>query len=144
MFSEGLAADIKLLNKIANPQTSDKDRIEAAFQISLCAKYAPSIGGMHDRVTNIPTAIAELLAIDNHLKIQAGAGAASASLETAQTLRSAYTRWAVSPLRRFLQIPEIFMSTQRWGELPYNRVPSLCMQRNKKFFHEHDEERFSK
>jgi hypothetical protein len=144
LFSEGLAADIELLNKIANPQTSDKDRIEAAFQISLCAKYAPSIGGMHDRVTNIPTAIAELLAIDSHLKIQADAGAASASLEKAQTLRSAYTRWAVSPLRRFLQIPEIFMSTRRWGELPYNRVPSLCMQRSKKIFHKHDEERFSK
>lgn len=144
LFSEGLSADLKLLNKIADPQTSDKDRIEAAFQISLCAKYAPSIGGMHDRVTNIPTAIAELLAIDGHLKIQVSPGAASTSLGSAQTLRSAYIRWAVSPLRRFLQIPEVFMSTQRWDELPYNRVPSLCMQRNKKIFYKHDEERFSK
>jgi hypothetical protein len=99
---------------------------------------------MHDRVTNIPTAIAELLAINGHLKIQAGPGAACVSLESAQTLRSAYTRWAVSPLRRFLQIPEIFMSAQRWDELPYNRVPSLCMQKNKKIFYKHDEERFSK
>ena len=99
---------------------------------------------MHERVTNIATAIAELLAIDGHLKIQASPGAASASLESAQTLRSAYTRWAVSPLRRFLQIPEIFMASGRWGKLPYNRVPSLCMQRNKKIFHKHDEERFSK
>jgi hypothetical protein len=38
---------------------------------------------MHDRVTNISAAIAELLAIDGHLKIQAGPGAASASLESA-------------------------------------------------------------
>lgn len=144
LFSEGIATDLKLLNKIADPQTSHKDRIEAAFQISLCAKYAPSISGMHDRVTNIPTAIAELLAIDGHLRVQASPGAASASLSSAQTLRSAYTRWAVSPLRRFLQIPEVFMSAQRWGELPYNRVPSLCMQRNKKIFNKHDEERFSR
>ena len=143
LFSEGLATDIKILNTISDPQTSDKNRIEASFQISLCAKYAPSISGMHDRVTNISTAIAELLAIDGHLRIEAGPGAASASLSSAQTLRSAYTRWTVSPLRRSLQIPEVFMSAQRWGDLPYSRVASLCMQKNKKIFYKHDEERFS-
>lgn len=145
LFAEGLANDIQFLKKIANPQTPDQERLEASFQISLCGKYAPSLGGSHDRKTNIASAIAELLWMAGHLRIPPGQHSpdTALSLSQVQDLRSAYTRWVVSPLRRFLQIPESYMSSNLWSELPYQRVPSTCMQRNKGLFQKHDRLRFA-
>jgi len=145
LFAEGLAKDIQLLGKIADPQTPDQERLEASFQISLCGKYAPSIGGSHDRKTNIASAIAELLWTAGHLRIPPGQHSPGTvlSLSQVQDLRSNYTRWVVSPLRRFLQIPELYMSSNLWSELPYQRVPSTCMQRNKGLFQKHDRLRFA-
>ena len=145
LFAQGLANDIQLLKEIADPQTPDQERLEASFQISLCAKYAPSGGGSHDRKTNIASAIAELLWMAGHLRIPPGQHPPGTvlSLSQVQDLRSAYTRWVVSPLRRFLQIPELYMSSNLWSELPYQRVPSTCMQRNKSLFQKHDRLRFA-
>jgi hypothetical protein len=145
LFAEGLAKDIQLLKIIADPQTSDRERLKASFQVSLCGKYAPSNGGSHDRKTNIASAIAELLWIAGHLRIPPGQHSPGAvlSLSQVQDLRSNYTRWVVSPLRRFLQIPELYMSSNLWSELPYQRVPSTCMQRNKRLFQKHDRLRFA-
>ncbi len=146
LFAEGLAHDIQLLKKIADPQTPDQERLEASFQISLCSKYAPSIGGSHDRKTNIASAIAELLWVAGHLRDLPGQHSPGAvlSLSQVQDLRYVYTRWVVSPLRRFLQIPELYMSSNLWSELPYQRVPSTCMQRNKSLFQKHDRSRFAR
>lgn len=145
LFAKGLEEDINTLEKIADPATDDKERVDLTFHLSLCAKYAPSIGASHDRTTNIASAIAELLWTKGKLRIPYDqAQSQNLSVEHVHSLRSAYTRWALSPLRRFLQIPELYMSSNRWSELPYSRVPSSCMQKNKSLFHKHDQERFSK
>ena len=145
LFADGLAHDVQLLKKIADPETPDQERLEASFQISLCGKYAPSIGGSHDRKTNIASAIAELLWTAGHLRIPPDQHypAAVLPLPRVQDLRGAYTHWVLSPLRRFLQIPELYMSSNLWSELPYQRVPSTCMQRNKSLFQKHDKLRFA-
>ena len=36
------------------------------------------------------------------------------------------------------------MSTGKWGEINYPKVPSYCMKNNRKAFYKHDKERFSK
>uniref|UniRef100_A0A453SKH1 Uncharacterized protein n=1 Tax=Aegilops tauschii subsp. strangulata TaxID=200361 RepID=A0A453SKH1_AEGTS len=43
-----------------------------------------------------------------------------------------------------LELPEVYMSAQRWSELPYTRVASVAMRRYKLLFKKHDEERFDK
>uniref|UniRef100_A0A452ZN20 TROVE domain-containing protein n=1 Tax=Aegilops tauschii subsp. strangulata TaxID=200361 RepID=A0A452ZN20_AEGTS len=43
-----------------------------------------------------------------------------------------------------LELPEVYMSAQRWSELPYTRVASVAMRRYKSLFKKHDEERFDK
>uniref|UniRef100_A0A453N228 Uncharacterized protein n=1 Tax=Aegilops tauschii subsp. strangulata TaxID=200361 RepID=A0A453N228_AEGTS len=43
-----------------------------------------------------------------------------------------------------LELPEVYMSAQRWSELPYNRVASVAMRRYKFLFKKHDEVRFDK
>lgn len=143
LFAQGLEADIGLLEKIASPNMSDKERVDLSFQISLCSKYAPSISASHDRATNIASAIAELLWIEGKLHMPYEQ-TQNLSIDKVHDLRRAYTRWILSPLRRFLQIPEIYMASNRWGELPYGKVASKCMQNNKGLFFKHDEGRFSK
>jgi hypothetical protein len=145
LFADSLANDVQLLKKIADAHTPDQERVEASFQISLCGKYAPSIGGSHDRKTNIASAIAESLWIAGHLRIPPDHYSSGTvfPLSRVQDLRGAYLRWLVSPLRRFLQIPELYMSANRWSELPYQHVPSTCMQRNKSLFQKHDRVRFA-
>lgn len=136
---------MEVLEKIADPTTEDKERIDLSLQLSLAAKYAPSITATHDRATNIASAIAELLWAKDKLRLPYDQSQAQQpTVEKVQDLRIAYTRWVLSPLRRFLQIPEIFMSSNRWNEMPYKRVPSTCMQKNKTLFYKHDAERFSK
>ncbi|KAG8708398.1 hypothetical protein FRC09_001273 [Ceratobasidium sp. 395] len=63
--------------------------------------------------------------------------------ENALTLRSYYRRWIVSPLRRFAEITELKMSSQKWDEIEYGRVPSGCMKANKGNFFKHDEKRLA-
>lgn len=144
LFANQLALDVETLAKIADPATEDSKRVDLSFQLSLAAKYAPSIATSHDRSTNIASAIAELLWAKGKLRIPHDASSQQLTLEKVQDLRSAYTRWVLSPIRRFLQIPEIYMSSNRWNELPYRRVASTCMQKSKSLFYKHDEPRFSK
>ena len=34
------------------------------------------------------------------------------------------------PLRKVLELPEVYMSAQRWSELPYTRVASVVLEMN--------------
>ncbi|CAG7852546.1 Uncharacterized protein L728 [Serendipita indica DSM 11827] len=146
MFADALERDVRILEQIADPATADDERINLSFQLSLAAKFAPSLGGTHDRKSNISSAIAALLGERNALHVQYAPPSPRHAIPVEQmhNLRMAYTRWVISPLRRFMQIPELYMSTNRWNQLPYQRVGSTCMQKNKKLFIKHDKARFSK
>lgn len=48
------------------------------------------------------------------------------------------------PLRKVLQLPEVYMGANQWGAIPYNRVASVAMKLYKEKFMKHDEERFKK
>lgn len=45
-------------------------------------------------------------------------------------------------LHKALEIPEVYICANKWGELPYKRVSSAAMTLYKKLFYKHDEERF--
>ncbi|KAJ0096217.1 hypothetical protein Patl1_17009 [Pistacia atlantica] len=48
------------------------------------------------------------------------------------------------PLRKVLELPEVYIGANRWDSIPYNRVASVAMKFYKEKFLKHDKERFSK
>lgn len=48
----------------------------------------------------------------------------------------------LSPSRRLKSLPEPLMSANRWSEIVYSRVSSVCMDKNKDHFFNHDPDRF--
>lgn len=129
LFAERLGEDMRILKKI-----------------SLAGKWAPTPRGSHDRVTNISTAISLLL---HHNKTPDGGfpSALQTSLEPkveAVILRSFLQRWILKPLRQASSCPEPLMSANRWTEIRYNRVPSICMKNNTEHFFKHDPDGFQK
>uniref|UniRef100_A0A803KSW1 Uncharacterized protein n=1 Tax=Chenopodium quinoa TaxID=63459 RepID=A0A803KSW1_CHEQI len=46
------------------------------------------------------------------------------------------------PLRKALELPEVYICAKEWDALPYNRVPSVAMNLYKSLFYKHDREKF--
>jgi hypothetical protein len=145
LFSERLIMDLDLLKQI---QSLPAGLAPAALykQISLAAKWAPTPHNSHDRHTNLATAIASLL---HHaratvpLSVSVRSDTPYLHLE-AHVLRSFYQRWILTPIRKASLIPEPLMTANRWKEIRYNRVSSVCMDINKNNFYAHDPEGFEK
>lgn len=144
LFAERLGEDIRILEEI-NGLAPGVNRIPYFKKISLAGKWAPTPRGSHDRVTNISTAISLLL---HHNKTPDGFPSA---LQTpldpkveAVILRSFLQRWILKPLREASACPEPLMSANRWTEIRYNRVASICMKNNTEHFSKHDPDGFQK
>lgn len=152
LFAEQLRKDIKILDELQTvDKKEDKERYyQLLTSISLAGKWAPTPSGSHDRVTNISTAICQLLFSRNENvgpnTIGPLPSAAPRPIHTDQSnciiLRNYYAHWILKPLREILSCPEPLMSANRWTEIRYSRVPSVCMANNKKHFLEHDPEGF--
>ncbi|VAI19867.1 unnamed protein product [Triticum turgidum subsp. durum] len=122
---------------------SDLEQLAAGGKkrkIGLAAKWCPTPGSSFDRTTLLCEAIARRLFPRD------------SDPEYAQLTDEHYTyralhrlrREVLVPLRKVLELPEVYMSAQRWSELPYTRVASVAMRRYKFLFKKHDEERFDK
>ncbi|KAI0782550.1 hypothetical protein C8Q75DRAFT_737517 [Abortiporus biennis] len=146
LFAEKLIEDSKTLDKIDSLPAGDEKR-DLYRQLTLTAKWAPTPGKTHDRHSNISTAISLLLL---HSQEVGAPSSLSFSFDRSLTsgeaymARSYYRRWVLTPLRAATQLPEPLMSANRWNEIKYNRVASVCMKMNMKHFFLHDEERFVK
>ncbi|KAF8058605.1 hypothetical protein FPV67DRAFT_1565466 [Lyophyllum atratum] len=144
LFADRLAKDLRTLDEL-DALSPGADRLPLLKQISLAGKWAPTPMGAHDRHTNIATAISLLL----H-RAQAPSNYPSAlnkplePLDAAIILRSFYQRWVLTRLRSVSAIPEPLMSANRWREIKYNRVSSVCMKNNTEHFYAHDPAGFQK
>ncbi|RLN11592.1 hypothetical protein C2845_PM09G20190 [Panicum miliaceum] len=127
LFADLLAEDMK---KFADGKVND---------VSLAAKWCPSVDSCYDRSTLICEAIARRLFPKG------------SSSELPEDLEDEYYAYRVSkllhkaalvPLRRALEVPEIFISANAWGDVVYPRVASVAMNDYKEFFLKHDAERF--
>ncbi|KAK0197089.1 hypothetical protein F5146DRAFT_1099404 [Armillaria mellea] len=144
-FATRLCTDISLLIH-SESISAHADRLAYLRQLSLVGKWAPSAGGCHDRFTNITTAISYLLH-DSRASLPITFPSSLESLtigpfQKATIFRSFLQRWVLAPLRTASEIPEIYMSANRWNEIKYTRVPSLCMKNNSELFFKHDPEGF--
>jgi len=144
LFSDQLLKDVDILLQLKSLKP-DEDRIAHLRKLSLAGKWAPSPGAAHDRVTNISTAIAELIYASQSLPAYPSILNTSISdSDRAHVLRSFYQRWFLTELRRAHGCPEPLMSANRWTEIKYNRVASVCMKNNKGHFFKHDPSGFGK
>lgn len=91
-------------------------------KLSLCAKYAPSERGTYSKTLQADRKICELLFRDEP------------DCNGSRNHVGAKYRRMLSRLRKQLTVTETFMCTQRWHEIDFERVPSLCMNRQKHAF----------
>lgn len=128
LFAEQLKLDLALLKK------NDK---KAARQISLCAKWAPSLGLFHDKHTFVVSSIAEILHPHSEF-----ADVQDRELYLRHA-REAY-RKDISSLRKSLEVVERDIAAANFTNIQYEQVPSLAMNRYAGLFAQKDSERFDK
>lgn len=146
LFADRLVKDDGILQELASlPANAEvKHRLPLIFALSLATKWAPTPGGSHDRVTNITSAICILLhhaQVTSSLTYKIPVTLTPSALEL-HVLRSFLRRHILTPSRRIKSLPEPLMSANRWSEIVYSRVPSVCMDNNKEHFFKHDANRF--
>lgn len=133
----------KVVELFANALRNGKDNLNKEHTLkteAIAAKWVPRIGGSIDKATSLGKAIARKL-----YRSSVGEEAVDSALDEDEADRKAfayYRKEFVSPLRQNIKIPEKFMSANKWEEVDYERVPSVCMKRNKKHFLKHDADRF--
>ncbi|CAL5056701.1 unnamed protein product [Urochloa decumbens] len=129
LFADLLASDLEQL------APGGKKR-----KIGLAAKWCPTPGSSFDRTTLLCEAIARRLFPRDSSPDYADLSEEHYAYRVLHRLR----REVLVPLRKVLELPEVYMSAQRWSELPYARVASVAMRRYKALFKKHDEARFDK
>lgn len=147
LFAAQLAKESDIMDKIdALPANAGKnDRMALMYALTLVSKWAPTPGCSHDRVTNISSAICLLIHEARALFPNAHKFPSSVSSLASSDMhlfRCAYQKHILTRGRRYTCVPEPLMSSNRWSEIVYSRVASLCMNKNKERFFAHDEERF--
>jgi hypothetical protein len=109
-------------------------------KIGLAAKWCPTPGSSFDRTTLLCEAIARRLFPRDSSPDYSDLSEEHYAYRVLHRLR----REVLVPLRKVLELPEVYMSAQRWSELPYTRVASVAMRRYKALFKKYDEARFDK
>ncbi|CAI9115682.1 OLC1v1016657C1 [Oldenlandia corymbosa var. corymbosa] len=125
-FAESLKADLKFLSS------------GELKKIGLAAKWCPSLDSMFDKSTLLCESIARKVfpkeAYPEYQVIE--------DVHYAYRVRDRLRKEVLVPLRKALELPEVFIGANDWGSIPYNRVASVAMKQYKEYFMEKDKERF--
>ncbi|CAN6243290.1 unnamed protein product [Urochloa humidicola] len=109
--------------------------------LSLAAKWCPSLDSSYDRSTLLCEAIARRLFPKGSSPELTSDGLADEHY--AYRARERLRKAALVPLRRALKLPEVFISARAWGSVTYTRVASVAMSNYKELFLKHDADRFN-
>ncbi|KAL6644186.1 hypothetical protein ACP70R_015794 [Stipagrostis hirtigluma subsp. patula] len=118
---------------------SDVEHLRAGdtSKIGLAAKWCPSLRSSYDRATLLCEAIARRVfpreSSQEYLNIS--------DKHYAYRVRDRLRREVLVPLRKALDLPEVYMSACKWAELPYERVSSVALRQYKEAFQKHDKHR---
>ncbi|CAH9138884.1 unnamed protein product [Cuscuta epithymum] len=107
-------------------------------KISLAAKWCPSIDSSFDRSTLLCESIAQKVFPRMSHPEYEGVEDAHYIYRVRDRLR----KEVLVPLRKVLELPEVYIGANRWDSIPYNRVASVAMNFYKDKFLKHDRERF--
>ncbi|KAM0027076.1 putative von Willebrand factor A-like domain superfamily [Helianthus debilis subsp. tardiflorus] len=125
-FAELLRSDIKFL---ANGESQ---------KISLAAKWCPSLDSSFDRSTLLCESIAKKVFPRGEYTEYDGVEEAHYAYRVRDRLR----KQVLVPLRKALELPEVYIGQNQWHLIPYNRVASVAMKNYKEKFLKHDTQRF--
>ncbi|KAL6580639.1 hypothetical protein OROMI_008663 [Orobanche minor] len=125
-FAECLRSDLKMLN-------SGKPN-----KISLAAKWCPSLDSTYDQTTLLCETIAKKVFPRDEYPEYEGIQEAHYAYRVRDRLR----KQVLVPLRKALELPEVFIGASDWGNIRYNRVASVAMKLYTDKFFKHDGERF--
>lgn len=106
--------------------------------ISLAAKWCPSLDSCFDKSTLLCESIARKIFPKEMYDEYEGLEDAHYAYRVRDRLR----KQVLVPLRKALQLPEVYMGASDWGSIPYNRVASVAMTNYKEKFLKHDRLRF--
>jgi hypothetical protein len=132
----------QLKEDAANLKSGNKSSMK---KLSLAAKWAPSASEFHDQNTFVLSSIAEIL-FPNPAEICPDASNRELYLRYA---REAYRKTIASPLRKALSVVERDIAAESKisghfaGEIQYEQVPSLAMDRYRSLFLKKDYEKFA-
>ncbi|TVU08375.1 hypothetical protein EJB05_41778, partial [Eragrostis curvula] len=128
MFADLLAEDKK---KLAD------GKIE---ELSLAGKWCPSLNCRHDRSTLLCEAIARrLFPKGSAPELPVDMPEEYYVFQARNCLRK-----MLAHLRRALELPEIFITAHRWGDVVYPRVASRAMRKYRELFFKYDAVRFQR
>lgn len=106
--------------------------------ISLAAKWCPTVDSAYDKATLMCESIARKLFPRKKYPEYEGIEESHYVYRVRDRLR----KEVLVPLHKALELPEVYMSANEWNSLPYKRVASVAMKNYKELFLTHDSERF--
>uniref|UniRef100_A0A0E0M2Z3 Uncharacterized protein n=1 Tax=Oryza punctata TaxID=4537 RepID=A0A0E0M2Z3_ORYPU len=115
---------------------SDVEHMRAGenAKIGLAAKWCPSLRSSYDRATLLCEAIARRIfpreSSQEYLNLS--------DEHYAYRVRDRLRREVLVPLRKVLELPEVYMTAGKWEQMPYARVASVAMRQYKGAFEKHD------
>ncbi|KAE9454797.1 hypothetical protein C3L33_13315, partial [Rhododendron williamsianum] len=107
-------------------------------KISLAAKWCPSLDSSFDKSTLLCESVAKRVFPHELYEEYDGVSEAHYAFRVRDRLR----KEILGPLRKALELPEVYIGANQWGSIPYNRVASVAMKFYKEKFLKHDMERF--
>ncbi|KAM7255963.1 hypothetical protein ACFE04_011704 [Oxalis oulophora] len=107
--------------------------------VSLAAKWCPSIDSSFDRAMLLCESIARKLFPRESCPEYEGVDEEHYAYRVRDRLR----KEILVPLRKVLELPEVYIGLGKFDALPYNRVASVAMKLHKKTFFKYDKERFT-
>ncbi|CAL4946695.1 unnamed protein product [Urochloa decumbens] len=118
---------------------SDIEHLRAGdnAKVGLAAKWCPSLRSSYDRATLICEAIARRIFPRESNKEYLDLSDEHYTYRVRNLLR----REVLVPLRKVLELPEVYMSAGQWDDLPYARVASVAMNKYKETFQKRDKPR---
>ncbi|XP_058194566.1 uncharacterized protein LOC131311229 [Rhododendron vialii] len=107
-------------------------------KISLAAKWCPSLDSSFDKATLLCESVAKKVFPRDLYKEYDGVLDAHYAYRVRDRLR----KEILVPLRKALELPEVYIGANKWKSIPYKRVASVAMKFYKEKFIKHDRERF--
>ncbi|KAL3359737.1 hypothetical protein AABB24_016319 [Solanum stoloniferum] len=130
----------KISDFFAELLTEDLEKLNSgkSNEISLAAKWCPTVDSSYDKATLMCESIAKKVfpreSYSEYNGVEEG--------HYAYRVRNRLRKDVLVPLHKALELPEVYMSANKWNSLPYNRVASVAMKNYKGHFLKHDQERF--
>ena len=128
---------VRVASLFADQLLRDLAELQAGRPVSPAGKWSPSCCKRHDRLTLISSTIAQMV------YPRGTSGIAETDYKRYMVMAKVHYRTiCLAPLRARFHVAEQFMSDNRWDEIVYERVPSVCMKRNRHLFEKNSRSTF--